>query len=223
MQSVMHLIFMIVHLWMMGVKMLPIVNIALRNALAWRDHKRSSYLYKIYEEEEEARISQEIQRKFKDFPMQVLATRVNHKDKNVLSNICPDCQFTCHFDCKAQDIYNCLSMDNGGKDAAHCQHCHNKCKWEKHERKPYYYKIYIEQLQETAAFQELQANDFPWQFIFRQVDNPPNVYSTNCSVCKYTCHVRCNAPDIYDCSSMDNGGEEAAHCQHCPQKCSWRV
>ena len=185
----------------------------------WRDHKRSSYQYKIYEEEEETGISQEI-REFNDFP--ILAERVNHKDKNVLSNNCLYCQFTCHLDCYASSIYNCSSMDNGGENAAKCQKCPHACTWENHERKPYHYKPYIAQLQETAAFQELQANDFPWQFIFRQVDNPPNVYSTNCSVCKYTCHVRCNAPDIYDCSSMDNGGEEAAHCQYCPQKCSWR-
>ena len=75
--------------------------------------------------------------------------------------------------------------------------------------------------QETTAFHELSKfKDFPWQVLATQVDNPPNVYSTNYSICECTCHAKCNAPDIYDCSSMDNGGEDAAHCQHCPQKCS---
>ena len=47
--------------------------------------------------------------------------------------------------------------------------------------------------------------DFPCQVLATKVVNPLNVYSTNCSVCEYTCHAECNAPDIYDCSHMDDG------------------
>ena len=186
---------------------------------SWRHHKRSSYQYKIYKEAE-TRISHELQRKFKDFPMQVLATKVAHQG-NVYSNNCSVCHFTCHFDCKARDVYNCSSMDSGGEDTVHCQYCPQKCHWKEHKRSPYYYKIYIEQLQETAAFQELQANDFSWP-IFKPVDNPAGQYSTNCTMCKYTCHLDCHAPDIYNCSSMDNGGKDAARCTVCHDKCSWR-
>ena len=110
-------------------------------------------------------------------------------------------------------------MDDGGKDAAHCQRCPQKCSWRDHDLASYHYKYYIEQ--ETTASQELSKfKDFPW--VFKQVNNPPNVLSTNCSICKYTCHAECHADKFYDCSAMDDGGKDAAHCQHCPQKCSWR-
>ena len=69
----------------------------------------------------------------------------------------------------------------------------------------------LEELKQEGAVHQREVNlggnkDFPWKVLATQVDNPPNVYSTNCSVCEYTCHAECNAPHVYDCSSMDNGG-----------------
>ena len=179
---------------------------------SWRDHKWASYHYKHYIERETT-ASQELS-KFKDF----LCIKAIDDPPSQYSTNCTTCEYTCHLNCHAPDIHNCSSMNNGSKDAAHCP---KKCFWSNHNQALYHHTIYIEQ--KTTAPQELSKfKDFPCQFFFRQVDNAPNIYSTNCSICKYTCHAECNAPDIYNCSSMDNGGEDAAHCQHCPQKCSWK-
>ena len=176
---------------------------------SWKDHKWNSYHYKYYIEQETT-ASQ-------DFPY----FKAVDNPSGQYSTICKTCKYTCHLDCNAPDVYNCSSMDKEGKDAARCTVCPDKCFWKNHDYALYHHTIFIEQ--GTTASQELSKfKDFLWQFFFRQVNNAPNVYSTNCSLCKYTCHAECNEPHIYDCSSMDNGGEDAAHCQCCPQKCSWR-
>ena len=58
----------------------------------------------------------------------------------------------------------------------------------------------------------------------RKIDLPTGRYVTNCLVCNFTCHDDCiysNNKDKYQCSAMDNGGEEDAKCCICPQKCHW--
>ena len=44
-------------------------------------------------------------------------------------------------------------------------------------------------------------------------------FATNCSICKKTCHTKCNIPTEkkFKCSAMKEG-----HCQFCPYNCHWK-
>lgn len=94
----------------------------------------------------------------KDFTYQVTVNkqRVVDLQPGIYSTNCSKCKFTCHANCnsKEKDIYNCSSMDKGGKKAAHCKVCPQKCFWKDHKRSTYCWEIYTEE--ETRTSQELQ-------------------------------------------------------------------
>ena len=200
---------------------------------SWRDHKQSSCHYKIYKQHmHETTASQELS-KLKDF---LCLFKEVDNPSNVYSTNCVNYKYTCHDACNVavlsdpsdRNMYDCLAMDDVGKDNAYCQCCPQKCSWRDHKWASYHYKYYIEQ--ETTASQELlKFKDFPY---FRQVDNPSNIYSLNCSNCMYTCHAECDAymaefeleldVHMYNCIAMDGGGK-AAYCQCCPQRCFYKA
>ena len=73
----------------------------------------------------------------------------------------------------------------------------------------------------------LTNKDFKYQIKVskqKKVDLEPGHYVTNCLQCNRTCHDNCaysNNTDKWQCSAMDNGGEESAKCRVCPSNCHW--
>ena len=94
----------------------------------------------------------------KDFTYQVTVPRKRVKDlpSGMYSINCTKCEFTCGDKCgsKEKDIYNNSSMDGGGRKAAHCRICPQKCFWKDHKRSTYCWEVY--NVEETRTSQELQ-------------------------------------------------------------------